>query len=154
MSTGNNPMNCGAFAESLADYLAGELDDATRAAAESHLAACPACRDQAASLARARATLQRLVIHAEHAEARTADLALPSPAPLATLPFRGFARPFAAAAALALAFTLGYSVRGGPSAAPQSPVAGVSLADSYTLAARTAPDSPTLTQALLSIARH
>jgi Ca-activated chloride channel family protein len=72
------PRACESFAEELSHLVLGELDDARRAALESHLHDCAACRAERDLLARSVAVLQRDVGGVapvlELSEARRADL--------------------------------------------------------------------------------
>jgi anti-sigma factor RsiW len=156
-------MNCDAFLAGLADFVAGELDAAAAAAAGAHVAQCDACRAQAEPLVAARGAAERLVPHREHAEARTALLAMRAADRTAGTPIaRRMFRPLAMAALLALAFGLGYAARSpAPAARPGdagSPASSggepsTTLAQALADAARLAPDKPPLAWALLSISR-
>lgn len=156
-------MNCDAFLAALAEYVAGELDAAAAAAAGAHLAHCGACRAQAEPLVAARAAAERLVPHREHAEARTARLAMRAEDRAAGPPIaRRVLRPLAMAASLALAFGLGYAARSpepparpgdGGSIASSGDEPPMTLAQAFAEAARLAPDKPPLAWALLSISR-
>jgi hypothetical protein len=108
-------MTCDKIQERFADYLTGDLDEAGRAEVQSHIAACPACREDLENLTLAWAKLGVLPDEQPSGAVRTrfyamleeAKAALPGAAPAAPRPrwtdLFTFRRPaFAAALSAAL----------------------------------------------------
>lgn len=157
-------MNCETFreilADFLADFLAGELDQAQHTAAREHVDACAECREQTRGLQAAAAAVESTIPTVEEAERRTASLTLPAiPAPAhRTLRLAPILR---YAAVVLLAFGAGYLSRGG--SGPSDPAAGDKTGDPGVLnpqfvqglerAASRYPASSGFSKALLALAK-
>ncbi|MCC6952014.1 MAG: zf-HC2 domain-containing protein [Phycisphaerales bacterium] len=144
--------NCDRWHELLVDDAAGELDASRRAELSSHLGECATCRETARSLSAVHDSVARAA--GSHADALAATRHLPAPVVVHSTRWV-----WAAAAAVALAFTGGYALRGdhaGPGPGKDQPATaplGRGVADRYVeLSARRASLSP-LARAMISAAR-
>ena len=112
-------MNCDRAHALLADYLGHEIEPADRNAFEQHLAACPACRTEAETLAGALQTLRQLPL-----PAAAADLAASGDGPQPIYPsWARWHRPLAYAAILLIGIGIGWFVRPQPAPGPNLPTA-------------------------------
>jgi len=118
-------MKCEDFENLLSDALGGELADADRASFEAHLAACPTCQTEHASLTAAVGGMRSLSSSPALTVRRVGDGLLLTPSTASRpgalygwmLRSRGLLRN---AAVILLAFTAGYAVNGIKSTAPGS----------------------------------
>ncbi|MCP4251630.1 MAG: hypothetical protein GY778_31720 [bacterium] len=107
-------MNCDRAQGLLPDYLGDEIDPADRQQFDEHLAACPACREEAESLGAALQTLRQLP-----PPAVAADVVADPGRRQLIYPMRArWYRPLAYAAMLVIGVGIGWFVRPNPAPAP------------------------------------
>ncbi|MCH7813088.1 MAG: zf-HC2 domain-containing protein [Planctomycetes bacterium] len=112
-------MNCDRAHALLTDYLGDEIDPADRKLFDEHLAACPACRTEAETLADALQSLRQLP-----PPAAAAGLAASGDRQRPIYPsWARWYRPLAYAAMLLIGIGIGWFVRPDPAPAPNLPTA-------------------------------
>lgn len=157
-------MNCPAFHERLAEYLADELPAADRSAAEAHAAECADCRRMASELAAAEQVLRSGIVADALSEAAVRGLSLPRVAGRHGPVVRMTLMPLRYAAMIAAGFLAGYALRGSAAPDTRSPapaVGGVHVASAvhhtlvsrYQAAEAAYPEAPAFSRSLVALAR-